>query len=59
VCLTRNGLAAHDAIVAAALERNQRLLEQLGKGEIADPVGHIDRLTEVAAEMLAAEKELD
>jgi DNA-binding MarR family transcriptional regulator len=58
VCLTRNGLAAHDAIVAGAMERNQRLLERLGKGEIADLLGHIDRLTEVAAEMLAAEKEL-
>lgn len=58
VCLTRNGLAAHDAIVAGAMERNQRLLEQLGKGEIADLLGHIDRLTEIAAAMLAAEKEL-
>ena len=30
VCLTRTGLAAHDAIVAGAQERNRRLLEQLG-----------------------------
>src|SRR4249920_3131319 len=29
VSLTRTGLAAHDAIVAGAHERNQRLLEQL------------------------------
>src|SRR6266851_7093244 len=29
VSLTRSGLAAHDMIVAGAMERNQRLLEQL------------------------------
>ena len=32
VCLTRTGLAAHDAIVAGAQERNRRLLEQLSAG---------------------------
>ena len=31
VCLTRTGLVAHDAMVAGALERNQRLLEH-GQG---------------------------
>ena len=36
VSLTRSGLAAHDAIVAGALERNQRLLEQLGPQEVLD-----------------------
>jgi hypothetical protein len=35
VCLTRTGLIAHETIVAGALERNQRLLEQLGKDEVA------------------------
>jgi DNA-binding MarR family transcriptional regulator len=59
VSLTKSGLAAHDAIVAGAMERNQRLLEQLGEDEIADLLGHIDRLTEIAARMLATEKELD
>jgi DNA-binding MarR family transcriptional regulator len=58
VSLTRSGLAAHDAIVAGALERNQRLLEQLSREEVALLLGHIDRLTDIAAEMLAAEKDL-
>src|SRR5229473_8090470 len=30
VCLTRSGLIVHETIVAGALERNRRLLEQLG-----------------------------
>jgi DNA-binding MarR family transcriptional regulator len=58
VCLTRAGLSAHDAIVAGALERNQRLLEQLEKGEVAMLLGHIDRLTDTAAKMLEAEKDV-
>jgi DNA-binding MarR family transcriptional regulator len=58
VSLTRTGLAAHDAIVTGALERNQRLLEQLGKEEIALLLGHVDRLTDRAAQMLADEKDL-
>jgi DNA-binding MarR family transcriptional regulator len=58
VSLTRSGLAAHDAIVAGALERNQRLLEQLDPADIAMLLGHIDRLTRKAEAMLAVEKEL-
>src|SRR5216683_8316245 len=58
VALTRSGLAAHDAIVAGALERNRRLLEQLSEDELAMLLGHIARLTDKAAEMLAAEKDL-
>jgi DNA-binding MarR family transcriptional regulator len=58
VCLTRTGLAAHDAIVAGAQERNRRLLEQLGTGELEALLAQIDRLTKTAAEMLAAEKDL-
>ena len=58
VALTRTGLAAHDAIVAGALERNRRLLEQLSEDELAMLLGHIARLTDKAAEMLAAEKDL-
>src|SRR5271168_325416 len=42
VGLTRTGLIAHDAIVAGALERNRRLLEQLDKDEVAMLLGHID-----------------
>jgi DNA-binding MarR family transcriptional regulator len=59
VCLTRSGLAAHETIVAGALERNQRLLEHLSKDDVAMLLGHIDRLTDIAANMLAAEKDLD
>jgi DNA-binding MarR family transcriptional regulator len=58
VCLTKAGLAAHDAIVAGAQERNRRLLEQLGRDDLEVLLGHIDRLTDTAAQMLAAEKDL-
>jgi len=58
VSLTRTGLAAHDAIVAGAQERNQRLLEQLDADEVAMLLAHIDRLTRKAEKMLAVEKEL-
>src|SRR5881394_4343351 len=58
VCLTRAGLAAHDAIVAGAEERNRRLLEQLSAGDLEVLLVQIDRLTETAAAMLAAEKDL-
>jgi len=58
VCLTKAGLAAHDAIVAGAQERNRRLMEQLGEAELEVLLDQIDRLTNAAAEMLAAEKEL-
>src|SRR5580698_7617014 len=46
VCLTKAGLAAHDAIVAGAQERNRRLLEQLSQDGLDLLLGHIDRLTE-------------
>jgi DNA-binding MarR family transcriptional regulator len=59
VSLTRAGLVAHDAVVAGALERNQRLLEGLSKEELTSLLTHIDDLTETAAQMLAAEKDLD
>jgi DNA-binding MarR family transcriptional regulator len=58
VGLTQTGLAAHDAIVAGAKERNRRLLEQLGRDELLVLLAQIDRLTETAAQMLAAEKDL-
>jgi len=59
VCLTKAGLAAHDTIVAGAQERNRRLLEQLSTQELELLLGHIDRLTATAAEMLAMEKDAD
>jgi len=58
VCLTRTGLVAHETIVAGALERNQRLLEQFGKEEAAVLLGQIDVLTDLAAKMLEAEKDV-
>jgi DNA-binding MarR family transcriptional regulator len=58
VCLTRTGLIAHETIVAGASERNQRLLERFSKDEVAGLLEQIDRLTETAAKMLDAEKEL-
>jgi DNA-binding MarR family transcriptional regulator len=58
VCLTRAGLVAHDAVLAGALERNQHLLEKLSEAEVAMLLGHIDGLTDTAARMLAAEKDL-
>jgi DNA-binding MarR family transcriptional regulator len=58
VCLTRAGLAAHDAIVAGAQERTQRLLEGLSDDDVTMLLDHIDRLTVKAEAMLAAEREL-
>jgi DNA-binding MarR family transcriptional regulator len=58
VSLTRAGLTAHDAVVAGAQERNQRLLQRLSKPELANLLTHIDDLTETAVQMLAAEKDL-
>jgi DNA-binding MarR family transcriptional regulator len=58
VSLTRTGLAAHDAIVTGAQERNRRLLEQLDGDEVTMLLAHIERLTHKAEKMLALEKEL-
>jgi DNA-binding MarR family transcriptional regulator len=58
VSLTRSGLAAHDAVVAGAIERNQRLLDGLGAEELAALMALLERLTERADEMLAAERDV-
>ena len=58
VSLTRIGLAAHDAIVTGALERNQRLVEQMEKDEVAVLMKQIGRLMRKAEQMLATEREL-
>src|SRR5690349_6987939 len=58
VSLTRTGLAAHDAIVAGAQERNTRLLEGLSDDDVTMLLGHIDRLTVQAEQMLEAERDL-
>ena len=57
VSLTKAGLAAHDAIVAGAQERNRRLLQQLSNEELEALLLQIDRLTATAAEMLDGERE--
>jgi DNA-binding MarR family transcriptional regulator len=57
VSLTTAGLAAHDAVVAGAQERNRRLMEQLSETDMALLLGHIDRLTDTAAGMLADERD--
>jgi DNA-binding MarR family transcriptional regulator len=59
VSLTPSGLVAHDAIVAGGLERNQRLLEGFAEDEVAVLLAQVERLTGKAAEMLAAERDLD
>ncbi|MFK4579217.1 DNA-binding MarR family transcriptional regulator [Bradyrhizobium ottawaense] len=56
ISLTAAGLAAHDAIVDGAQERNRRLLEQLSEAEFHTLLGQVDRLTAIAAEMLESEK---
>ncbi|OAF10827.1 MarR family winged helix-turn-helix transcriptional regulator [Bradyrhizobium neotropicale] len=56
VSLTKAGLAAHDAIVAGAQERNRRLLEHLSEDELQTLLRQVDDLTAIAAEMLEAEK---
>jgi DNA-binding MarR family transcriptional regulator len=58
VSLTPAGLAAHDAIVAGAQERNRQLLEHLGTDEFETLLAQIDRLTATAEKMLEAEKVL-
>ncbi|QPF82072.1 MarR family transcriptional regulator [Bradyrhizobium genosp. L] len=59
ISLTKAGLAAHDAIVAGAQQRNRRLLEQFSPRDLEVLLGHIEQLAATAAEMLAVEKELD
>ncbi|MBR0964452.1 MarR family transcriptional regulator [Bradyrhizobium diazoefficiens] len=56
VSLTPAGLAAHDAIVQGAQDRNRQLREQLSAGEFETLMAQIDRLTAAAEKMLEAEK---
>jgi hypothetical protein len=58
VCPTRIGPVADDAMVAGALERNQRLLEQLGKEEAGGIAGICRSFDRCGANMLDAEKDL-
>src|SRR3954465_8804232 len=56
VSLTATGLAAHDAIVAGAQERNRRLRKHLSEAEFEALLQQVDQLTTIAAEMLENEK---
>ncbi|MCK1384680.1 MarR family transcriptional regulator [Bradyrhizobium sp. 21] len=56
ISLTATGLAAHDAIVEGAQERNRRLLEHLSEAEFHALLRQVDQLTATAAEMLESEK---
>ncbi|MBR1173325.1 MarR family transcriptional regulator [Bradyrhizobium sp. KB893862 SZCCT0404] len=56
ISLTAAGLAAHDAIVAGAQERNRRLLESLSPAEFEMLLQQVDQLTAIAADMLESEK---
>jgi DNA-binding MarR family transcriptional regulator len=56
VSLTATGLAAHDAIVAGAQERNRRLREHLSEAEFETLLQQVDQLTAIAAELLDSEK---
>ena len=56
ISLTAAGLAAHDAIVEGAQERNRRLLEQLSAAEFEMLLQQVDQLTTIAADMLESEK---
>ncbi|QIO33647.1 MarR family winged helix-turn-helix transcriptional regulator [Bradyrhizobium sp. 1(2017)] len=56
ISLTATGLAAHDAIVDGAQERNRRLLEHLSEVEFHTLLQQVDQLTTIAAEMLESEK---
>nr|WP_249139617.1 hypothetical protein [Bradyrhizobium japonicum] len=58
ISLTATGLAAHDAIVDGAQERNRRLLEHLSEAELHALLRQVDQLTAIAAEMLESEKNL-
>ena len=59
VSLTRAGLVAHDAVMAGAQERNQRLLQGMSKEELTHLLKQIGDLTETAAQMLATERDLN
>jgi DNA-binding MarR family transcriptional regulator len=59
VSLTRAGIAAHEILLAGAVERTESLLEDFGEAELSLLLGQIDRLTRKAQDMLAEEKACD
>ncbi len=58
VSLTKTGLAAHDRIVAGAIERQKYLLQGIDAVHAQRLLDDIERLTERADEMLAVERGL-
>jgi DNA-binding MarR family transcriptional regulator len=56
VSLSRTGIAAHEILLAGAIERTKSLLEDFDDGELSVLLDQIDRLTRNAKKMLAEEK---
>ena len=56
VSLSRTGTAAHEILLAGAIERTRSLLEDFDEGELSILLDQIDRLTRNAKKMLAEEK---
>ena len=54
--LTKLGMAVHDKTVASATELNRQLVAHLSDAKIMLLLDQIDRLTQTASNMLAAEK---
>ena len=59
VSLSRTGTAAHEILLAGAIERIRSLLEDFDDGELSLLLDQIDRLTRKAQDMLADEKTRD
>ncbi|MGB6252793.1 MAG: MarR family transcriptional regulator, partial [Bradyrhizobium sp.] len=59
VSLSRTGIAAHEILLAGAIERTRSLLEDFDEGELSILLDQIDRLTRNAKKMLAEEKAED
>ena len=59
VSLTRAGIAAHEILLAGAVERTRSLLEGFDEGELSLLLDQIDRLTHKAQDMLTEEKARD
>jgi len=56
VSLTRTGTAAHEILLAGAIERTKILLDDVDDGELSFLLNHIDRLTRKAEKLLMEEE---
>jgi DNA-binding MarR family transcriptional regulator len=59
VSLSRTGTAAHEILLAGAIERTSSLLQDFDEEELSVLLDQIDRLTRKAQDMLAEEKTRD